>query len=128
MQDVNAFDIIVSYPTESRDKKTTTSQVSKPTPEPLSAEDGISTETEEVENAIVLEDDGQQAILASTSSAVPQPSPASASSSIFPMLKNRIINTLVFPVGAKVGSKKTLTFKRKNDFTVKMAYKNPPAV
>jgi len=35
----------------------------------------------------------------------------------------KTINTLVFPAGSKVGSKKTLTFKRREDFSLKMAYK-----
>jgi hypothetical protein len=33
------------------------------------------------------------------------------------------INTLVFPRGAKVGSKKTLTFKRKSDLELVMMYR-----
>jgi hypothetical protein len=39
----------------------------------------------------------------------------------------RTINTLVFPSGSKHGSKKTLTFKRKDDFVLKLAYKSAPA-
>lgn len=39
---------------------------------------------------------------------------------------SKTINTLIFPAGSKVGAKKTLTFKRKDDFTVKMAYKSAP--
>ena len=39
----------------------------------------------------------------------------------------RTINTLVFPAGSKTGSKKTLTFKRKDDFTIKVGYKKVPA-
>jgi len=35
----------------------------------------------------------------------------------------KTINTLVFPAGSKVGSKKTLTFKRKEDFSLKMSYR-----
>ncbi len=38
----------------------------------------------------------------------------------------KIINTVVFPAGSKVGSKKTMTFKRKDDFTLKMSYKTLP--
>lgn len=40
--------------------------------------------------------------------------------------KTRTINTLVFPTGSKHGSKKTLTFKRKDDFTLQLSYKTPP--
>lgn len=40
--------------------------------------------------------------------------------------KTRTINTLVFPTGSKHGSKKTLTFKRKDDFTLHLSYKAPP--
>ena len=41
-------------------------------------------------------------------------------------VKPRTINTLVFPAGTKTGTKKTLTFKRTDDFSVKLAYKTPP--
>ncbi|KAI0772399.1 actin-like ATPase domain-containing protein [Trametes elegans] len=44
-----------------------------------------------------------------------------------PGARPRTINTLVFPSGSKTGTKKTLTFKRHDDFTVKLAYKAPPA-
>ena len=40
--------------------------------------------------------------------------------------KPRTINTLVFPSGSKHGSKKTLTFKRKDDFSIKLTYRNAP--
>ncbi|KAI0688008.1 actin-like ATPase domain-containing protein [Cytidiella melzeri] len=40
--------------------------------------------------------------------------------------KTRTINTLVLPSGSKHGSKKTLTFKRKDDFVLKLAYKTAP--
>ncbi|CAL1698248.1 unnamed protein product [Somion occarium] len=40
--------------------------------------------------------------------------------------KPRTINTLVFPAGSKAGSRKTLTFKRKDDFNVKLTYRSPP--
>lgn len=43
-----------------------------------------------------------------------------------PGARPRTINTLVFPVGSKAGTKKTLTFKRSDDFSVKLAYKTPP--
>ena len=43
-----------------------------------------------------------------------------------PGARPRTINTLVFPVGSKTGTKKTLTFKRSDDFSVKLAYKTPP--
>ena len=38
----------------------------------------------------------------------------------------RTINTVVFPAGSKVGSRKTLTFKRKDDFTIRLNYKGQP--
>ncbi|KDQ55911.1 hypothetical protein JAAARDRAFT_36678 [Jaapia argillacea MUCL 33604] len=38
----------------------------------------------------------------------------------------RTIHTVVFPAGSKVGSKKTLTFKRKEDFGVRLGYKGVP--
>ncbi|KAF7297317.1 hypothetical protein MIND_00965000 [Mycena indigotica] len=37
----------------------------------------------------------------------------------------RTINTLIFPAGSKVGAKKTLTFKRKEDFVINFDYKEP---
>lgn len=37
----------------------------------------------------------------------------------------RTISTLVFPAGSKYGSKKTLTLKRKEDFTLTLSYKSP---
>ncbi|KAL4245181.1 Heat Shock Protein 70 (HSP70) [Abortiporus biennis] len=37
--------------------------------------------------------------------------------------KPRTINTLVFPSGSKTGTRKTLTFKRKDDFSLKLTYK-----
>lgn len=43
-----------------------------------------------------------------------------------PGARPRTINTLVFPVGSKTNTKKTLTFKRQDDFKVKLAYKVPP--
>ncbi|KAI0742863.1 actin-like ATPase domain-containing protein [Daedaleopsis nitida] len=43
-----------------------------------------------------------------------------------PGARPRTINTLVFPAGTKTGTKKTLTFKRQDDFSVKLAYKAPP--
>lgn len=36
----------------------------------------------------------------------------------------RIINTVIFPIGSKLGAKKTLTFKRKDDFVASLTYKN----
>ncbi|PVF96398.1 actin-like ATPase domain-containing protein [Serendipita vermifera] len=36
----------------------------------------------------------------------------------------RNINTVVFPSGAKYGTRKTMTFKRKEDFTMTVGYKN----
>lgn len=40
--------------------------------------------------------------------------------------KTRTINTLVFGSGSKHGSKKTLTFRRKDDFSLKLTYRSPP--
>ncbi|KAF7321064.1 hypothetical protein HMN09_00193800 [Mycena chlorophos] len=37
----------------------------------------------------------------------------------------RTITTLIFPAGSKTGSKKTLTFKRKEDFVINFDYKDP---
>ena len=42
-------------------------------------------------------------------------------------VKMRTINTLVFPSGSKHGSKKTLTFKHKDDFVLRLGYKGVPA-
>ncbi|KAJ6520608.1 Hsp70 protein-domain-containing protein [Mycena vulgaris] len=39
----------------------------------------------------------------------------------------RTITTLIFPAGSKVGTKKTLTFKRKEDFVINFDYKSPVA-
>ncbi|KAF8900168.1 Hsp70 protein-domain-containing protein [Gymnopilus junonius] len=39
----------------------------------------------------------------------------------------RTITTLIFPAGSKVGTKKLLTFKRKEDFSLYLDYKNPVA-
>ncbi|KAJ6478603.1 Hsp70 protein-domain-containing protein [Mycena vitilis] len=39
----------------------------------------------------------------------------------------RTITTLIFPAGSKVGTKKTLTFKRKEDFVINFDYKTPVA-
>lgn len=41
-----------------------------------------------------------------------------------PLSSTRILHSVVFPAGSKVGSKKTMTFKRKDDFVVKMGYKD----
>ncbi|THH27975.1 hypothetical protein EUX98_g6205 [Antrodiella citrinella] len=40
--------------------------------------------------------------------------------------KLRTINTVVFPAGSKVGSRKTLTFKRKDNFALRLNYKDQP--
>lgn len=48
--------------------------------------------------------------------------PASAAS---PQARNRMISSVIFPAGAKTGSKKTMTFKGSEDFTLKLQYKNP---
>ena len=42
-----------------------------------------------------------------------------------PGARPRTINSLVFPSGSKTGTKKTLTFKRSDDFKVKLGYKVP---
>ncbi|KAJ7452165.1 Hsp70 protein-domain-containing protein [Mycena galericulata] len=39
----------------------------------------------------------------------------------------RTITTLIFPAGSKVGTKKTLTFKRKDDFVINFDYKDAVA-
>jgi len=39
----------------------------------------------------------------------------------------RTINTVIFPIGSKTGTKKTLTFKRTEDFTIKLQYKDAVA-
>jgi hypoxia up-regulated 1 len=39
-------------------------------------------------------------------------------------IATRIINTSIFPAGSKHGARKTLTFKRKDDFNVTLVYKN----
>ena len=38
--------------------------------------------------------------------------------------KPRTITTLVFPAGSRVGTKKTMTFKRKDDFIINLDYKD----
>ncbi|KAM6493377.1 Heat shock protein 70 family [Amanita muscaria] len=38
--------------------------------------------------------------------------------------KPRTITTLVFPAGSRVGTKKTMTFKRRDDFTISLDYKD----
>jgi hypoxia up-regulated 1 len=38
--------------------------------------------------------------------------------------KPRTITTLVFPAGTRVGTKKTMTFKRRDDFTISLNYKD----
>ncbi|KAH9943772.1 Hsp70 protein-domain-containing protein [Amylocystis lapponica] len=43
-----------------------------------------------------------------------------------PNVKPRTINTLVFPAGSKAGSRKTLTFKRTDDFSLTLSYRSPP--
>lgn len=44
-----------------------------------------------------------------------------------PNTRPRTITTSLFPHGSKLGTKKTLTFKRKEDFTINLDYKQPPA-
>ncbi|EMD35137.1 hypothetical protein CERSUDRAFT_116612 [Gelatoporia subvermispora B] len=43
-----------------------------------------------------------------------------------PSTKTRTLSTLVLPAGSKTGSKKTLTFRRTEDFTVNLSYQTPP--
>ncbi|KAJ8074780.1 lumenal Hsp70 protein [Marasmius tenuissimus] len=50
-----------------------------------------------------------------------------AASSATGSAQPRTITTLLFPSGSKAGTKKTLTFKRKEDFTINFDYKNEPA-
>jgi hypoxia up-regulated 1 len=50
--------------------------------------------------------------------------PGAASS---PLSRPRAITTVIFPAGSKVGNKKTLTFKRKEDFKLQLDYKASPA-
>lgn len=38
----------------------------------------------------------------------------------------RTISSNIFPAGSKVGTKKTMTFKRKDDFTIHFDYKQVP--
>jgi hypoxia up-regulated 1 len=38
----------------------------------------------------------------------------------------RTISTVVFPAGSKTGIKKVMTFKRKEDFTIYLDYKQAP--
>ena len=42
-----------------------------------------------------------------------------------PNTKPRSITTSIFPTGSKLGTKKTLTFKRKEDFTINLDYRTP---
>jgi len=42
-------------------------------------------------------------------------------------ITTRVINTSIFPTGSKHGARKTLTFKRTDDFNVTLAYKNAEA-
>ncbi len=46
-----------------------------------------------------------------------------AAAATSPNARPRVITTLIFPAGSKVGTKKTLTFKRKEDFTVSLDYR-----
>ncbi|KAF9449074.1 actin-like ATPase domain-containing protein [Macrolepiota fuliginosa MF-IS2] len=50
-----------------------------------------------------------------------------AAAATSPNAKPRSITTLIFPAGSKVGTKKTLTFKRKDDFTISLDYRNSVA-
>lgn len=50
-----------------------------------------------------------------------------AASATSPNARPRTITTLIFPAGSKVGTKKTLTFKRKEDFTVNLDYRTSVA-
>lgn len=44
-----------------------------------------------------------------------------------PLSRPRTISNTIFPAGSKVGTKKTLTFKRKEDFSLFIDYKDEPA-
>ncbi|KAJ8461803.1 hypothetical protein ONZ45_g18168 [Pleurotus djamor] len=44
-----------------------------------------------------------------------------------PNTRPRTISTVIFPTGSKTGTKKTLTFKRKEDFSIWLDYKTPVA-
>ena len=55
---------------------------------------------------------------------VPIPSGEDTAQEPIVVKPSKTINTVVFPPGSKVGSKKTLTFKRKEDFVVTMGYKD----
>ncbi|KXN81662.1 Hypoxia up-regulated protein 1 [Leucoagaricus sp. SymC.cos] len=50
-----------------------------------------------------------------------------AAAATSPNARPRTITTLIFPAGSKVGTKKTLTFKRKEDFTISLDYKTSVA-
>lgn len=38
----------------------------------------------------------------------------------------KTLHNLIFPAGSKTGGKKVMTFRRKDDFVVTMAYKSSP--
>jgi hypoxia up-regulated 1 len=40
------------------------------------------------------------------------------------LVRPRSITSVVFPAGSKLGTKKTMTFKRKDDFTLHLDYKH----
>lgn len=50
-----------------------------------------------------------------------------AAAATSPNARPRSITTLIFPAGSKVGTKKTLTFKRKEDFTISLDYRTSVA-
>jgi hypoxia up-regulated 1 len=50
-----------------------------------------------------------------------------AAATTSPNAKPRSITTLIFPSGSKAGTKKTLTFKRTEDFTISLDYRNTVA-
>lgn len=54
-------------------------------------------------------------------------SKASTASSSDGSGKPRVITTTIFPAGSKTDTRKTLTFKRKDDFKIALQYKNAPA-
>ncbi|KAI5119564.1 hypothetical protein M0805_005628 [Coniferiporia weirii] len=52
-----------------------------------------------------------------------QPKAIDAEDAQAPLKVPKTLNNLIFPAGSKVGSKKTMTFKRKDDFVVTMSYR-----
>jgi len=53
---------------------------------------------------------------------------AEAKSTDVPGTTPRTITSLAFAKGSRTGTRKTLTFRRKNDFSLVFSYKEPPAM